>query len=54
MIEAKQRFIKVVNSEADDDETLIIIINPAAKRHFELEIKTLQNAPRDVDKLSGF
>ncbi len=26
-------------------------INPAMKRHLELEIKTLQNAPRDADKL---
>jgi hypothetical protein len=26
-------------------------INPAMKRHLELEIKTLQNAPRDEDKL---
>ena len=26
-------------------------INPAIRRHFELEIRTLQNAPRDLDKL---
>jgi hypothetical protein len=26
-------------------------INPDVKRHLELEIKTLQNAPRDADKL---
>ncbi len=26
-------------------------MNPVMKRHLELEIKTLQNAPRDVDKL---
>ena len=26
-------------------------INSAMKRHLELEIKTLQNAPRDADKL---
>ncbi|MDQ3967480.1 MAG: hypothetical protein M3275_03690 [Thermoproteota archaeon] len=26
-------------------------INPTVKRQFELEIKTLQNAPRDADKL---
>jgi hypothetical protein len=25
--------------------------NPAMKRHLELEIKTLQNAPRDAAKL---
>jgi hypothetical protein len=47
IIEANQRFIKV-NSEADDEA---LIINPAAKKHFELQIRTLQNAPRDVNKL---
>jgi hypothetical protein len=47
MIEAKQRFIKV-NSEADDRT---LIISTAAKRHSELQIKTLQNAPRDASKL---
>ena len=26
-------------------------INPVIKKHLELEIKTLQNAPRDADKL---
>jgi methyl coenzyme M reductase beta subunit len=26
-------------------------INPVMKRHLELEIKTLQNAPRDAEKL---
>ena len=26
-------------------------LNPVMKRHLELEIKTLQNAPRDADKL---
>jgi hypothetical protein len=26
-------------------------INPAMRRHLESEIKTLQNAPRDTDKL---
>jgi hypothetical protein len=26
-------------------------INPVVKRHLELEINTLQNAPRDADKL---
>jgi hypothetical protein len=27
-------------------------MNPVMKRHLELEIKTLQNAPRDADKLT--
>jgi hypothetical protein len=26
-------------------------MNPVMKRHLELEIKTLQNAPRNADKL---
>ena len=26
-------------------------INPAMRRHLESEIKTLQNTPRDADKL---
>jgi methyl coenzyme M reductase beta subunit len=38
MIEANERMIRQQN-------------NPATNRHFELEIKTLQNAPRDADKL---
>jgi hypothetical protein len=29
-------------------------MNPAINRHLELEIKTLQNAPRDEDKLERF
>jgi hypothetical protein len=28
-------------------------MNPVMKRHLELEIETLQNAPRDVDKLKS-
>ena len=48
MIEGAQRMIKVNNSQGEESE---IKINPAMKRHFELEIKTLQNAPRDEAKL---
>ena len=50
MIEASQRMISVhsqVQGEAEEGWG----INPAVKRHLELEIKTLQNAPRDADKL---
>jgi hypothetical protein len=43
MIEASQRMI-MINSQGEG-------MNPAIKRHLELEIKTLQNAPRDADKL---
>jgi hypothetical protein len=31
----------------------VITINPATQKHFELKIKTLQDAPRDSDKLTG-
>jgi hypothetical protein len=50
MIDASQRMIDVqsqVPGEAREGGG----INPAVKRHLELEIKTLQNAPRDADKL---
>jgi hypothetical protein len=43
MIEASQRMI-TINSQGEG-------MNPAVKRHLELEINTLQNAPRDADKL---
>jgi hypothetical protein len=43
MIEASQRMI-MINRQGEG-------MNPAIKRHLELEIKTLQNAPRDVGKL---
>ena len=43
MIEASQRMIKI-NTQGEG-------MNPAMKRYFELEIKTLQNAPQDVNKL---
>jgi hypothetical protein len=44
MIEASQRMI-TMNSQGEG-------MNPAIKRHLELEIKTLQNAPREPDKLA--
>jgi hypothetical protein len=50
MIDASQRMIDVqckVTGEAKDGWGL----NPVIKKHLELEIKTLQNAPRDADKL---
>src|SRR5215211_4716418 len=50
MIEASQRMLDVqsqVTGEAKDGWGL----NPVMKRHLELEIKTLQNAPRDAAKL---
>ena len=41
--------VRVNNKSQEESE--IIKINPAMKRHFELEIETLQNAQRDEDKL---
>jgi hypothetical protein len=41
MIESSQRMIWEQNN------------NPAVNKHFELQIKTLQNAPRDADKLEA-
>jgi hypothetical protein len=50
MIDASQRMLDVQNQvqgEAKDGWG----INPIMKKHLELEIKTLQNAPRDESKL---
>jgi len=46
MIEASQRMIRVNNQGGE-----LGGINPVIKKHYELQIKTLQNAPRDPDKL---
>jgi hypothetical protein len=54
MIEASQRMITMhtqVPGEVPGEAREGWGINPAVKRHLELEIKTLQNAPRDADKL---
>jgi hypothetical protein len=45
MIEAIQKMIRV-NSQGE-----LGGINPTRKKYYELQIKTLQNAPRDVKKL---
>jgi hypothetical protein len=50
MIDASQRMI-TVNSQVQGEAREGWGIDPAMKRHLELEIKTLQNAPRDSDKL---
>jgi hypothetical protein len=50
MIDATQRMINV-HSQVQREAKEGFGINPAMKRHLELEIKTLQNAPRDPDKL---
>ena len=40
-----------INNSQEENQPEIVKINPVMKRHYELEIKTLQNAPRDADKL---
>ena len=50
MIDASQRMISV-HSQIPGEASEGWGINPAVKKHLELEIKTLQNAPRDADKL---
>jgi hypothetical protein len=50
MIEGAQIMIRVDNNSQEEEESEIIRINPAMKRYFELEIETLQKAPRDQGK----
>jgi hypothetical protein len=42
MIESSERIIREQKNN-----------NPAVNKHFELQIKTLQNAARDADKLEA-
>jgi hypothetical protein len=49
LIEAAQRMIRVNNNSSQQQPE--VRINPATKRHLELEIETLQNAPSDEAKL---
>ena len=50
MIKASQSMLDV-NSQGGERAAGGGGMNPVMKRHLELEIKTLQNAPRDADKL---
>ena len=50
MIEASQRMITISRSN-EGIEGGWGGMSPAIKRHLELQIKTLQNAPRDTDNL---
>lgn len=45
MIDASQGMITIMNSQGEEG------MSPPMKKHLELEIKILQNAPRDADKL---
>jgi len=51
MIDASQRMIDVQSQVQGQARKEGWRINPVMKRHLELEIKTLQNAPRDAAKL---
>ncbi|MFL6372717.1 MAG: hypothetical protein ACJ70P_06250 [Nitrososphaera sp.] len=46
-----ERIQKMIRVRDCPEEELGIHINPAMKRHWELEIKILQDAPRDADRL---
>jgi hypothetical protein len=48
MIEASQRMINI-NSQGEGIQAGRM--SPPQKRHLELEMQTLKNAPRDADKL---
>jgi methyl coenzyme M reductase beta subunit len=50
MIDASQRMIDVQN-QVQGEAKQGWGINTVMKKHLELEIRTLQNAPRDADKL---
>jgi hypothetical protein len=50
MIEASQSMIKVT-SQGEEEGVLAGGMSPPMKKHLELEIQTLQNAPIDADKL---
>lgn len=51
MIEGARRMISLNKEEAVVEKQTEVRINPAMRRHFELQIKTLQNAPRDEGRL---
>lgn len=53
MIEASQRMITVGSSTEAIEGAPSIGMTTATKRHLELQIKTLRNAPRDPDKLES-
>jgi hypothetical protein len=53
MIESSQKMITISNSSNEGVECGWGGLNSAMRRHLELQIKTLQNAPRDPDNLEG-
>jgi len=53
MIEACLRMITIGGSNEGIKGVPLRGMNPAAKRHLALQIKTLRNAPRDPEKLES-
>jgi len=51
MIDASQRLLDVQSQVEEEARKEGWGINPLMRRHLELKIKTLQNAPRDAAKL---
>jgi hypothetical protein len=51
MIEGSQKMITISSSSNEGVEGGWGGMNSAMRRHLELQIKALQNAPRDLDKL---
>jgi hypothetical protein len=52
MIEGIQTLLNPVNMTPEEEkEKAIIKISEATQKHFELQIRTLQDAPRDPIKL---
>ncbi len=53
MIEASQRMITIGSSNERIKGVPLRGMNPATKRHLELQIETIRNAPRDPEKLEN-
>jgi hypothetical protein len=51
MIEVSQRILKISSKGTLGGVDVGGALSPAMKRHLELEIETLQNAPRNAEKL---
>lgn len=50
-IDGIQALLNPVNMTPEEEEKAVIKISEATQKHFELQIKTLQDAPRDESKL---
>jgi hypothetical protein len=50
-VDGIQTLLNPVNMTPEEEEKAVIKISEATQKHFELEIRTVQNAPRDESKL---